>query len=116
MQVYKGFDIGSAKATAADREKVPHHLLDVVNCCEDYDAARYAIEGRAAIHEVAGRNRLPIVVGGSGLYLRALMSTDWHDDVPKDPELRRKLDQFSTPQLAEKLAAVQASVGETWPL
>jgi tRNA dimethylallyltransferase len=71
-QVYRYMDIGTAKPTAADRERVPHHLFDVATPAERFDAARYRDLGRAALGEIAARGRLPVVVGGTGLYLRAL--------------------------------------------
>jgi tRNA dimethylallyltransferase len=73
LQVYRGLDIGSAKPTPAERALVPHHLIDVAEPDSDFSAAAYAHRGRAALREVAARKRLPIVVGGTGLYLRALL-------------------------------------------
>jgi len=72
LQVYRGLDIGSAKPTAPERRAVRHHLLDVVSPDEEFSAADYARLARAAIDDVLGRGRLPIVAGGTGLYLRAL--------------------------------------------
>jgi tRNA dimethylallyltransferase len=73
MQVYRGLDIGTAKPTAEERQAVPHHLLDVVEPDQPFSAADYARLGRAALAEIRGRDRLPIVVGGTGLYLKALL-------------------------------------------
>jgi tRNA dimethylallyltransferase len=73
LQVYRGLDIGSAKATPEERAAVPHHLLDVVDPDALFSAAEYARLARAAIADVDGRGRVPIVVGGTGLYLRALL-------------------------------------------
>lgn len=73
VQVYKGFDIGSSKPTQAELRGVPHHLIDVCEADELIDAAGYARLADAAIAEVAARGKLPIVVGGTGLWLRALM-------------------------------------------
>jgi tRNA dimethylallyltransferase len=73
VQVYHGFDIGSSKPTAAELAGVPHHLIDVCDASELIDAARYAQLADAAIRDVASRAKLPIVVGGTGLWLRALM-------------------------------------------
>ena len=70
--VYRGFDIGTDKLPPAGRQGVPHHLVDVVEPTERYSAARYAGAAAAAIRAISGRGRLPIVVGGSGLYYRAL--------------------------------------------
>lgn len=71
-QVYRRLDVGTAKPDAAARAAVPHHLLDVVEPDEAFDAARFAALGRAAIAAVRGRGRNVLLVGGSGLYLRAL--------------------------------------------
>jgi len=74
LQVYRGFDIGSAKPSAAERSAVRHHLLDVVEPDRSFSAAEYARQARAAVEDVARRGRVPFVVGGTGLYLRALLS------------------------------------------
>ncbi|HET7290876.1 MAG TPA: tRNA (adenosine(37)-N6)-dimethylallyltransferase MiaA [Vicinamibacteria bacterium] len=74
LQVFRGLDVGSAKPTAAERALVPHHLLDVAEPDQDFSAAEYARLARAAVRDVVARGRLPLVVGGTGLYLRALLS------------------------------------------
>lgn len=71
-QVYRRLDIGTAKPDAAARAAVPHHLLDVVEPDEHFDAARFATLGREVVHDVLARGRNVLLVGGSGLYLRAL--------------------------------------------
>jgi tRNA dimethylallyltransferase len=73
VQVYRGFDIGSSKPTAAELGGMAHHLIDVCDASELIDAARYAELADAAIRDVAARGKLPIVVGGTGLWLRALL-------------------------------------------
>jgi tRNA dimethylallyltransferase len=73
VQVYRGFDIGSGKPSADELRGVRHHLLDVLEPTEAIDAARYAQLADAAIADVAARGKLPIVVGGTGLWLRALL-------------------------------------------
>lgn len=73
LQVYRGLDIGSAKATPEERARVPHHLVDVVEPDEPFSAAEYARLGRAALDEIRSRASLPVVAGGTGLYLRALL-------------------------------------------
>jgi tRNA dimethylallyltransferase len=72
-QVYRGLEIGTAAPTAADRSRVPHHLAAFLPPTETYSAGRYARDARAAIAEVEARGALPVIVGGSGLYLRALL-------------------------------------------
>jgi tRNA dimethylallyltransferase len=73
LQVYRGLDIGSAKPPLEARRRTPHHLIDVVDPDQAFSAAEYAVAARRAVAEVQGRDRLPIVVGGTGLYLRALL-------------------------------------------
>ena len=73
VAVYRRFEIGAAKPTREDRACVPHHLLDVAEPGEAFTAGEYSRRARAAIHQIAQRGRLPIVVGGTGLYLRALL-------------------------------------------
>jgi tRNA dimethylallyltransferase len=71
--VYKGFDIGTDKVPPADRRGIPHHLIDVVEPTEVYTAARYSRDAVAAVEEIYGRGHRPILVGGTGLYYRALV-------------------------------------------
>ena len=73
VQVYRGFDIGSCKTSADELRGVRHHLIDVLEPPEAIDAARYALLADAAIADVAARGKLPVVVGGTGLWLRALL-------------------------------------------
>jgi tRNA dimethylallyltransferase len=94
LQVYRGLDIGSAKASAEERAAVPHHLLDVVEADQEFSAADYARLARAAIDDIAGRGRLPIVAGGTGLYLRALRRGLFAGP-SRDPDLRRRLEAIA---------------------
>ena len=90
MQVYRGMDVGTAKPTADERAEVPHHLLDLADPWEDYTLARFAAAARAALAEVEGRGHRALLVGGTGLYLRAVV-----DDlaVPgRFPETRAELE------------------------
>ena len=73
LQVYRGLDVGSAKPTPAERSRVPHHLLDVVAPDEPFSAADYARRAREALASIRERGAAPLVVGGTGLYLRALL-------------------------------------------
>jgi tRNA dimethylallyltransferase len=91
LQVYRGLDIGSAKPTAEERGRVPHHLLDLADPDEGFSAARYAQSARRAIAEIAARGRVPIVVGGSGLYLRALLE-GLFPGPSRDDALRQRLE------------------------
>jgi tRNA dimethylallyltransferase len=119
LQVYRGLDIGSAKATPEERAAVPHHLLDVARPDEAFSAADYARLARAAIGEIRARRRLPIVAGGSGLYLRALLS-GLFEGPSRDDALRSRLEhlaeRFSDRRLHRVLARVDpAAAAATRP-
>jgi tRNA dimethylallyltransferase len=90
MQLYLGMDIGTAKPTPADRSRVPHHLLDLWDVTHDVTVAEYQPLARAAIDDIRARGHLPLVVGGSGLYVRAVL-----DDLRfpgTDPDVRERLE------------------------
>lgn len=90
LQVYRGFDIGTAKPGPEERARVPHHLIDVLEPHERYSAGDFARRAGEAVEEIRSRGRLPIVVGGSGLYLRALFE-GLSPIPPGDPEVRQRL-------------------------
>lgn len=92
VAVYRGMDIGSAKPTAAERERVRHHAIDILDANEPSTAGDYARAARAAIADITARSQLPIVTGGTGLYLRALLE-GLAPAPPRDEELREKLRQ-----------------------
>jgi tRNA dimethylallyltransferase len=89
QQVYVGMDIGTAKPTREERREIPHHLLDVIRPDEAFHAARWAALARVAIHDIAARGRVPIVVGGTGLYFRAL-TTGFFEAPPGDQAIRAR--------------------------
>ena len=91
-QVYRGMDVGTAKPSRAERARVPHHLIDVADPGERYDVSRYQRDARAALADIAARGRLAVVVGGTGLYVRALLDGLDLDAVPTDPDLRARLE------------------------
>ena len=89
LQVYRHFDIGTAKPTVAERGEVPHHLIDVADPDEPYDAGRYVREAERAIGEIRARGKVPMLVGGTGMYIRALLRG--LDPLPSDPRVREEL-------------------------
>ncbi|CAM4082393.1 tRNA (adenosine(37)-N6)-dimethylallyltransferase MiaA [Deinococcus marmoris] len=109
--VYRGLDIGTAKPTPAEREAVPHHLLDVADVTGNYDVARYVQEAEAAIAGVLKRGRVPLVVGGTTFYLSALLR-GLPLTPPADPLVRAAVEA----ELAERgLDALLADIAATDP-
>jgi len=90
LQLYRGLDIGTAKPSPAERARVPHHLFDILDPEEQFSAGEYARRGRAVLAEITARGRLPIVVGGTGFYLRALVDGLFAGP-GRNPELRERL-------------------------
>lgn len=107
LQVYRGFDLGTAKSGPEERARVPHHLIDILDPWERYSAGEFARRAREAIDGIQARGRVPVVVGGSGLYLRALIQ-GISPIPPGDPEVRRRLrerlDEEGLAALAAELA------------
>jgi tRNA dimethylallyltransferase len=89
--VYRGFDIGTDKVSAADRRGIPHHLIDIADPTDDYTAAQYARDAAQAIREIHARGRLPFIVGGTGFYYRAL-TRGLFPGPGRDAALRRRLE------------------------
>lgn len=108
-QVYKYMDIGTAKPTPEQRARVPHHMIDVVLPDEYFSAGRYARLAAEAVKEVARRGKLPIVVGGSGLYLSALFD-GLFEERAKDQALRRALREMAEREGTEVLYRELAQV------
>ena len=109
-QVYRGMDVGTAKPDAAARRRVPHHLLDLVDPDEPFTVADWVGHARAAVAEIADRGRFPLLVGGTGLYVSALV--DGHDYAaqPWSPELRRRLaDELEAGGLAPLVARLESA-------
>lgn len=115
-QVYRGMDVGTAKPDAAARAAVAHHLLDVVEPDEPFTVADWVTQARALLSEIAEKGRLPLLVGGTGLYVSALL--DGHDYASQSwsPELRRRLaEELETEglgPLAERLGRLAPDVAE----
>ena len=101
-QVYRGMDIGTGKPSADERAALPHHLIDVVDPPERYHAARFRRDALEAIARIRARGRLPVVVGGTGLYVRALLK-GLHPAPPADPALRVELEAIAAAQGSEAL-------------
>src|SRR5438552_13055200 len=87
MQVYRGLDIGTAKPSAQERQRVPHHLIDIVDIAESFDVAQFVRLANAAADQIVKRKRIPILCGGTGLYFKAFME-GLGEAPPADANLR----------------------------
>lgn len=114
VQLYRGMDVGSAKATPDERGGVPHHLLDVLDPVQEASVAAFQREARAAIEQIRARDAVPILVGGSSLYVRAVL--DPLDFPGTDPAVRRRwterLDEVGPEALHEELARRDPAAAE----
>jgi tRNA dimethylallyltransferase len=102
MQVYRGMDIGTAKPSAAERSRVPHHLIDVADLTESFDAARFCELARQTANEIQARGRKVIFCGGTGLYFKALLE-GIGEASPSDAALRRELEGIPLVELVDEL-------------
>jgi tRNA dimethylallyltransferase len=109
-QIYRGMEIGTAKPTPAQRATVPHHLLDLALPSEQFTLAQYTQRAHATIREIQGRGTLPLLVGGTGLYLRAVVQGYVVPEAPPNLDLRRDLEREAAAHgpaaLVERLRAV----------
>ena len=107
--VYRGFDIGTDKVSTAEQRGVPHHMVDVADPLEEYSAARYAREAAAVVRGITARGHLPVLVGGTGLYYRAL-TRGFFPGPGRDSALRARLERVANRRGVERLHALLARV------
>ena len=110
MQIYRRMDIGTAKPTLEERDGVPHHMLDVAEPGESYSVSRYAEEASACVEDILARGRLPIVCGGTGLYIDGLIRGTDFQPAGTDSGLREQLEGEWEIQGAEAMMARLAAV------
>ena len=114
-QVYRGLDVATGKPTTEERRAVPHHLLDVVDPDDRYDAARFRRDAAGCVEMIRARGRLPVIVGGTGLYIRALVR-GLDPAPPADPAFRNELAGVAAKAgraaLHARLAAVEPALAE----
>ena len=102
MQVYRGLDLGTAKPSAAERARVPHHLLDVLELSEAFDAAQFVRLAEVAVKDIQGRGRVPIFCGGTGLYFKAWLE-GLGEAPPSDARVRAELEAAPLSELLVEL-------------
>ncbi|MFQ5516913.1 MAG: tRNA (adenosine(37)-N6)-dimethylallyltransferase MiaA [Acidimicrobiia bacterium] len=110
MQVYRGMDIGTAKPSAGDRRRVPHHLIDLVDPEDDLSVAAFQAEGREVMTRLAAADTAAVIVGGSGLHLRALV--DPLEFPPTDADLRRRVERLEPAAAVASLLAADPAAAE----
>lgn len=115
LQVYREMDLGTAKPTPTERALVPHHLLDVVSPDEPYDAARYGRDGRAVLARLHQRGVPPLVVGGTGFYIKALLKglfAEEAEPAARRARLRRELAALGLPALYARLGELDPATAQ----
>ena len=102
--VYKGFNIAAAKPSLEERQGIPHHLIDIVEPEYDYSAGDYYRDAKKIINDIISRGKIPIIAGGTGLYIKILLENYNLPQVETDYELREKLNKIETSELLEELS------------
>lgn len=105
MLVYKGFDIGTAKPSKRELAVVKHHLVDIVSPEESYSAAAFQQQAKALVSDINARGKLPIVVGGTGLYIKALLEGYEFPEIQEQPQVRKELELLAEREGSEHLFA-----------
>ena len=105
-QVYRGMDIGTAKPSIAERARVRHHLIDLVDPGDRYDLLRYQRDGSVALADIRARGLVALLVGGTGLYVRALLDGLDLASLPHDPDVRARLEAEDPATLHDRLRAI----------
>lgn len=105
MQIYKGMDIATAKPSPEEMQEIVHHLIDYVDPAEKYSVARYVQDAKAAIADVHARGKIPVICGGTGLYIDSLLGNVQFEDEPDNQEIRKELTERMATLGAEQLLA-----------
>ena len=115
-QIYKGMDLGSGKDIddyTVDGVQIPYHLIDILPAGEKYNVFRYQKDFFDVYQQVTAKGKMPILCGGTGLYLESVVKNYQLIDVPANPELRKNLEQYSLPELKEMLAKMKTLHNDT---
>jgi tRNA dimethylallyltransferase len=112
MQIYRNCNIATAKPTPQEQLLIPHHLIDIIDPTIRFSAAAWAEAVNEAIAKIRARGKMPIVVGGTGFYLRALLEPQTLAQVPPNPALRAELEQLNAQTLWKKLIEVDAEAAK----
>ena len=110
MQVYKGMDIGTAKITKEEMCGVPHHLFDIVEPTDSFDVAEYKRRAKACIEEISMRDHIPILVGGTGFYIQAVLKDINFDEGDPDPAIRERFQKIADDEGHDRLYDMLKSI------
>ncbi len=110
MQVYRHMDIGSAKITPQEMEGIPHHLIDILDPDQEFNVTLFQQLGKAAINDIHSRGKLPIIAGGTGFYIQALLYDIDFKENPEGEGIRRELDALAQEKGAQYLHQILAQV------
>jgi tRNA dimethylallyltransferase len=117
MQIYKGMDIATAKPTAEEMHGIPHHLIDFVDPSESYSVAKYIEDAQTVIQDIFSRGKLPIIVGGTGLYVDSLLGGICFSEQPENESVRAKLtaeaEQYGNEYMHRRLTDIDAEYAKT---
>lgn len=117
MQIYKGMDVATAKPTVEEMHGIPHHLIDFVDPDESYSVARYVEDAQCVIDDVVSRGKLPIIVGGTGLYVDSLLGGISFSDQPENECMRAKLtseaEKFGNLYMHQRLTEIDPEYAKT---
>ncbi len=108
-QVYKGLDIGTGKITQEEMKGIPHHLLDVADPSDNFNVGKFKELAEKAIADISSRGKLPIICGGTGFYIDAVVNNITYPDVSHNEKLREELEKKSASELFEILKKLDAS-------
>jgi tRNA dimethylallyltransferase len=112
-QVYKGLNIGTGKITKREMQRIPHHLLDVVNPDKQFSVSDFKSMANESISQIIGKGKLPIIVGGTGFYIDAITDRTNFPEVPANPTLRKTLENKSVQELFELLKGTDSARATT---
>ena len=116
MQIYQGMNIATAKPTEEEKKGVPHHLMDFLPYDKEFSVAQYVALAKEVIKDINDRGKLPVIVGGTGLYIRSLINNIHFDETEKNTELRESLrlqaDTYGNEYLLNKLAEIDPETAQ----
>ena len=111
-QVYKYMDIATAKVTQTEAEGVPHYMIDIIDPSDEFTLADFVRRAKRHVQEIYRKNKLPILAGGTGLYIRAICENFDIPGVPPNPQLRAELDKEDSQKLHDKLREMDPEAAE----